>query len=419
MEILWVKVGGLWPPDTGGRLRSFHILSELSRLHAVTVVTTHRPGEDPEALASALPRCTRVISIPHEAPKWHQPRFALHLLKSWLSRLPVDLMRHRVRGVREEVHRCLASGRFDVCIADFLVSLPNVPRKTPVPLVVFSHNVEHMIWKRLGRARSRLWERALLAVEWRKMRRYEGFACRRADLTLSVSDADRDALQRLSPGSTLHTVPTGVDVAHFAPAEVPERAFSLVYVGSMDWYPNEDAMHYFMEEILPRIRARVPETAVTVVGRNPSARLREAAAAANVHVTGTVDDVRPHVASAALFMVPLRVGGGTRLKIFEALAMAKAVVSTGIGAEGLPLVEEEHFVRADDPAGFAACAAALLRDPGRRKRLGQAGRRLVVERYAWQQVARDFGERCESLARAKGATPAGRSAAARVAAGSR
>jgi glycosyltransferase involved in cell wall biosynthesis len=167
----------------------------------------------------------------------------------------------------------------------------------------------------------------------------------------------------------------------------------------MDWYPNEDAILYFIDAILPAIRACVPTASLTVVGRNPSSRLRAAAQGAGVTVTGTVDDVRPAIAAGAVYVVPLRVGGGTRLKIFEALAMGKAIVSTSVGAEGLPLVPGRHFVSADDPAGFASAVVTLLGDAERRRTLGQAGRELVTQRYSWGQVAREFEARCaEALA---------------------
>jgi glycosyltransferase involved in cell wall biosynthesis len=165
----------------------------------------------------------------------------------------------------------------------------------------------------------------------------------------------------------------------------------------MDWYPNEDGILFFIDAILPHIRRKVPGVRLIVVGRNPTHRLREIAERSRIEVTGTVDDVRPYIAEAAVYVVPLRVGGGTRLKIFEALAMGKAVVSTSVGAEGLPLIPGEHYIPADEPTEFAYAILALLKDSTRRKRLGLAGRRLVEERYSWSQVAREFELRCEEV----------------------
>lgn len=395
MNILWVKVGGLWPKNTGGRLRSFHILAELSRRHRVTVVTTHEPGDDPDALRRQLPFCERVVSLPRTPPKWHTWRFAVALVRAWMSGLPVDAVRCADKGVRREVDRALASGAIDLCVADFLCAIPNVPMRGPVPIVHFSHNVEHMIWKRMAAVEPRRWRRALLEAEARKMQLYEADACSRVGMTIAVSEQDRQQLAENAPGSTVCSVPTGVDVDYFTPAETPELPDQLVFTGSMDWHPNEDAMLWFMEAVLPRVRHGVPGATLTIVGRNPSNKLIAAARAADVGVTGTVDDVRPYVAKAPVYVVPLRIGGGTRLKIFEALAMAKAIVSTRIGAEGLPLESGKHFMEVDDPQAFADTVIALLRDPARRRALGEAGRKLMVDRYAWQQVATEFGAKCQ------------------------
>jgi glycosyltransferase involved in cell wall biosynthesis len=272
-----------------------------------------------------------------------------------------------------------------------------VPLGGKVPVVLFQHNVEYLIWKRLSELESSPWRRALFEVEWRKLRAREAEACQRADLTIAVSEDDRRRLADLAPGSRITSTPTGVDTSYFVQngyKPVPNR---LVFSGSMDWHPNEDAVLHFADAILPRIRAEIPGVTLTVVGRNPTARLREIALRAEIIVTGTVDDVRPSIAEAAVYVVPLRAGGGTRLKIFEALAMAKPVVSTTVGAEGLALEPGRHFVAADDPRDFANAVVGLLRDPQRRHALGQAGRDLVEAYYSWPTVAREFEDRCEEV----------------------
>jgi glycosyltransferase involved in cell wall biosynthesis len=188
-----------------------------------------------------------------------------------------------------------------------------------------------------------------------------------------------------------------VDTNYFKPDGRPERPNRLVFSGSMDWHPNEDAVIYFADLILPRIRAEIPDATLTVVGRNPSARLREAAARAGIEVTGTVDDVRPFIGEGSVYVVPLRAGGGTRLKIFEALAMARPVVSTTVGAEGLALESGRHFIAADEPETFADTVIALLRSPERRRSLGQAGRDLVEACYSWPTIAREFEDCCQEV----------------------
>jgi glycosyltransferase involved in cell wall biosynthesis len=395
-------MGGLWPLNTGGRQRTFQILSELARRHEVQLLTTSGPGDDARGLARHLEHCEHVESVPYVVPKAGSPSFAGALAASWLSRYPVDLWKWRVAAVQRRVRELAATGRFDVAVADFLFAVPNMPESADMPLVFFAHNVEHLIWKRLSHVEPRLWRRALLEVEWRKVRRCEARACQQARITIAVSSEDRERLQADAPSSRVVEVPTGVDADYYRPEpgrEVPGR---LVFSGSMDWYPNEDAVVYFVDTILPRIRQRRPDVSMTIVGRNPGPRVRALADRPGVYVTGNVEEVRPFVAEGAVYVVPLRIGGGTRLKIFEALAMGKAVVSTSVGAEGLGLVSGRHLALADGPDAFSAAVGSLLADRERCRRLGHEGRRLVVERYSWGRVAGEFAAHLQEATRTNG-----------------
>lgn len=366
------------------------MLSELSRRHQVTLVTTSGPGDDPSGLERELPRCERVISVPYAAPKRGTFRFVLSLATSWLLGQPLDLWRWRVQAVRRQVSRLAADGRFDLVVADFLAAVPNLPSDLEIPVVLFEHNVEYLIWKRLSDIEDRWWRRVPLEVEWRRVRRWEGRACEQAALTITVSGHDRHRLAMLAPAARVVDVPTGVDITYFQPSRQPEVANRLVFSGSMDWYPNEDAVISFAESVLPQLRQALPDVSMTVVGRRPSAKLRAVAEQVGIDVTGTVDDVRPYVWEAALYVVPLRVGGGTRLKIFEALAMGKAVLSTTVGAEGLDVNPGEHLVLADGPDALCQEALVLLANAERRCALGTAGRQLMEERYSWASVTATF-----------------------------
>lgn len=396
MHILWVKMGGLWPPTAGGRIRSVETLSWLSTRHEVTVVTTHRAGDDSAGLVQRLPGCS-VRSFPYAAPRVGTAAFAWALAGSYGSSLPVDLWKWQVPAVREHVRTLIAARPVDLIVADFLVSWPNLPHAPRVPTVLFEHNVEHQIWRRIADLERRPWRRALIEVEYARMRRAERRACASADLVVAVSDEDRRQLQALAPSSRCVAIPTGVNTEYFRPGGHDEVANRLVFTGSMDWYPNEDAVLFFADVVLPRIRASVPGVTFTIVGRNPGPRVRALAARDGIQVTGTVDDVRPFVDQAALYVVPLRAGGGTRLKIFEALAMGKAVVSTTVGAEGLAVTPGHDIAIADAPREFADTVVALLRDSWRRQSLGRAGRRLVERKYSWPHVSGEFAEWCEAV----------------------
>jgi len=383
-------MGGLWPLTSGGRQRSFHTLAQLARRHDVTVVTTHAPGEDGGRLAAELPARATVISVPFAPPKQGTLRFAASLAASWCTADPVDLHKWTSAGVRRAASTLLAERTFDLVVADFLSAVPNVPRSTRCPTVLFEHNVEYLIWKRLCDLETRWWRRLPLAIEWRKLRRREIQACRAASMTIAVSDDDARRLADLAPGARVLSVPTGVDVDYFTPGGGPQVPNRLVFSGSMDWYPNEDAMLHFVEAILPLVRREVPDASLTIVGRRPSAKVQALARQAGVQVTGTVDDVRTYVGEAPVYVVPLRAGGGTRLKIFEALAMGKPVVSTTVGAEGLALQSGRDVVIADTPEAFSAAVVRLLREPAEREAIGAAGRALVEARYSWASVTRAF-----------------------------
>src|SRR5687767_8496813 len=398
MRILWVKMGGLWPSTTGGRVRSLQIVSALSKHHRVTLVTTHGDGDDPEGLARQLPDCQQVVSIPYDVPKRGSSAFPLTVARSWFSSYPVDLWKWRIAEVRDTVSALIEKDQIDVIVSDFLFAAANVPLGGNVPIVLFQHNVEYLIWKRLSALERNPIKKLLFEIEWRKLRDKESELCSRADLTIAVSEEDRARLAEMAPAAKTGAIPTGVDTAYFAPAGRPQIPARFVFSGSMDWHPNEDAVIYFGESILPKIREQVPHASFAIVGRNPTQKLRDAAERLGMIVTGTVDDVRPYLDEASVYVVPLRAGSGTRMKIFEALAMAKPVVSTTVGAEGLALTDQKEFIAADDPDDFAASVVRLLHDEARRHELGEAGRTLVVERYSWNQVAREFEALCEGVA---------------------
>jgi glycosyltransferase involved in cell wall biosynthesis len=268
-----------------------------------------------------------------------------------------------------------------------------MPRQLPCPSVLFTHNVEAEIWRRHVETAANPIARTALTQQWQRMLRFEADALQRFDLVLGVSDADARTFERLYPGALrtpVHVVQTGVDTAYFTPAEEASRRTHMVFTGSMDWLPNEDGMTYFCRDILPRIRQAEPDATLSIVGRAPTPAVKKLAEIAGVEVTGRVDDVRPYIAKSAVYVVPLRIGGGTRLKIFEAMSMAKAVVSTTVGAEGLPVTSGRDVDIADEPARFAHAVVHLMRDVESRRAMEAAARRLVVERYDWSAVAVDF-----------------------------
>jgi len=392
MKILWVKAGGLVPPDTGGKIRSYHILRELARDHSITFFSFY--GAHANDSHSQLEQTfERVITISLNLPEPKSFRELCNYGLRLLTLEPYNISKYCRPNVRRALRRLLEQERFDAMVCDFVIAAGSVPWDLPTPKILFTHNVESVIWKRHCQvARNPLWK-ALSWREWRTMQAAERKYLQQADHVLTVSEDDRRSFARLVDAAKLSVVPTGADTEFFTPTKEPETPNSLVFTGSMDWLPNEDGVIYFMNEILPFIRQGVPEVSLTIVGRNPSQRLRDLAAGiANVHLTGWVEDIRPFLSQAAVCVVPLRIGGGTRLKIFEAMSMEKAIVSTTIGAEGLPVHPEEHLLIADEPAEFAKSTLALLRDVERRRSMGISARELVVRNYSWRMVAKQFAD---------------------------
>jgi len=400
MKLLWLNAGLLLPLDKGGKLRTWHLMRLLARRHAITYLSFDDPSQTDGDRAGMREACERLITVPRDdAPKgtW---RFYAGAARHMMNRAPYAVAKYRSLTYRRELSGLLARERFDALVCDFLPPVVNLPGRLPCPSLLFTHNVESEIWRRHAETAVNPISRALLAQQWRRMLHFEAAALRRFDLVLTVSEADGRTFGRLFPGALtapVHVVQTGVDTDYFAPSTSAPEPAHLVFTGSMDWLPNEDGMAYFCREILPRIRYAEPDTTLAIVGRSPTPAVKKLAAIHGVEVTGRVDDVRPHIARAAVYVVPLRIGGGTRLKIFEAMAMGKAVVSTAVGAEGLPVTPGRNIVFADEPARFTQAVVHLIRDTSTRREIEIAARQLVVERYDWSTVANDFEAALERL----------------------
>ena len=396
MNILWLNAGLLLPLDKGGKLRTWHLMRHLARRHEITYLSFAVPDQSPADIEGMREVASRVIVVPRGEVSKGSPRFYADAARYLLNPIPYAIAKYRSPSYAAHVKALVAQERYDLIVCDFLPPLINMPARLGVPSVLFTHNVEAEIWRRHIDTASNPLMRALLVSQWRRMLAFEGGALDRFALILTVSETDRNTFDRLYPSRNreYHVVPTGVDTTYFAPETahgstpaVAGAAQQLVFTGSMDWLPNEDGMLYFCRDILPRIRHAEPGVTLSIVGRSPTPAVRRLAGTDGVEVTGRVDDVRPHVARAAVYVVPLRVGGGTRLKIFEAMSMGKAVVSTSVGAEGLPVTDGRDIVIADEPAAFAEAVVRLLRDRTERNRLAAAARQLVVDKYDWAAVS--------------------------------
>jgi polysaccharide biosynthesis protein PslH len=410
LKILWLNAGLLLPLDKGGKLRTWHLMRHLARRHDITYLSFSEPSQRPEDRDGMREVCRRLETVPRTDPAKGTFRFYADASRYVVDSVPYAVAKYRSDAYAARMKELLRTGSFDAVVCDFLPPLVNMPERLPCPSILFTHNVEAEIWRRHAETASNPVARRLLAQQWQRMLRFERDALARFDLVLAVSEADSATFERLYPGALrrpVHVVQTGVDTAYFTPPQEVARRAHLVFTGSMDWLPNEDGMQYFVRDILPLIRRAEPEATLSIIGRAPTPAVRKLAEEAGIEVTGRVDDVRPHVAAGSVYVVPLRIGGGTRLKIFEAMSMAKAVVSTTIGAEGLPVTDGRDIVIADEPAAFADAAVRLIRDTAARRGIEQAARRLVVERYDWSAVAEDFEAALARLTDASATTISG------------
>ena len=371
------------PPYTGGELRIVHLVRALASEHEVTLlaaVPRGAPIDAPcRALAPALVQCVAAGWVPGAAPSWSKRWLQLRSLVSRSSALTWTFS-HGLRRALPHVDWT----RYDVVHAEYSV-LGLLPLPRHLPLVLDAHNIEYRALLRTAKNAS-LWRRAWLRWEARRVRRDEETAWRRAALCLATSAVDADEIGRVTQRPVV-IVPNGVDIDQFPILDLrlaePDH---VLFIGTYRYLPNVDAVHWFAREIWPRIRAARPTARWSLVGLDPPPSVRALGEVPGVNVVGTVPDVRPWLARASVVVVPLRSGSGTRLKILEAFAAGRPVVSTQIGAEGLAVRDGTHLLLADDPVSFAEAVVRLLDCPEHGWSLARAARELVEQEYAWARI---------------------------------
>jgi glycosyltransferase involved in cell wall biosynthesis len=395
LRVLFLSQRFLYPFDTGGKIRTGKLLEKLSEIFDVTLISNLESPKDDVYVKNISRLCTNFHAVPWKEVKKYTFRFYLRLLVRQLSRYPITVLNDHSKRLEETVLTVLAQGKYDLVICDFAQSGLNFRRVRGYPSLLFQHNVESMIPYRHFRASRDPVSRIFWWLQWFKMRRYEQQLCQNFDAIVTVSEADKCILEKEFCARNVYAIPTGVDTEYFSSSETSIQENSAVFVGAMDWLPNEDGVLFFVREIFARIKNQVNSFKFTVVGRNPSpALLRELRKYPEITVTGWVEDVRPYLATHALCVIPLRIGGGTRIKVYEAMSMGKGIVSTVVGTEGLPVVDGENVVLADEAEDFADAVVRLLRDRSERDRIGSAARTFVEGNCSWRKVAETFGGIC-------------------------
>jgi len=394
LKILWVKAEKLLPLHNGGNIRSYHILRSLAAPHDLSIFSYYGGNSDAEyenELTHQFPGAVCLCTGSNRLGR------GLDYLFRFPKSAPYAVARFKSAAVHSQLKKWFQEERFHVAVCDFLDAAINLPSRLSVPTVLFQHNVESEIWRRHFLTTTNPARRLIYGVEFMKMLRYEQRTVRRFDHVIAVSEHDRTLMTPWTNASRITVVPTGVDLEQYRPNHFAcsvEKPLVL-FVGAMDWEPNIDAVEYFCREVWPSVVNKVPAARFRIVGRNPVHRVQNLASG-SVEVTGSVPSVVDHLREAAVVVVPLRVGGGTRLKIYEAMAAGKAVVSTTVGAEGLDVHHGQDILLADEPSTIADAVIMLLQDIDVRRRYEQAAATLAA-RYDWAAIGKKFFDVLESL----------------------
>lgn len=399
-RLLFLSTRFLFPADSGGKIRTVQILRGLKGGRFEVVLLSPAPADWKENFGADVDRVAdRFISWRESGPSFRQ---GLRKAASLFSRVPVPVATDRSAPAQRALAAAIAETKPDVLVVDFPHAAVLLPPTIDVPSVMFTHNVEAEIFARhVAVARDPV-RRAIWRQQHRKMERYERETLARFDAVIAVSERDRDYFESGYGLKNAAVIPTGVDLEYFAYREVP-RGHEVVFTGSMDWLANQDGIEFFMDDVWPRIVERVPDARMNVVGRAPPPRLVQRAAAKGLAWTfsGFVNDVREHIHRASAYVIPLRVGGGTRIKAYEAMASGCPVVSTAIGVEGLPLEDGTHYMRADTAEDFAARVCDLLERHDRALEISRRARELVEREFSFVVAARAFERICAGAAAAR------------------
>ena len=399
MKILFLQKRCLFPPMTGGQIRTLNVLRHLARWHEVTYLCNWLPGDDDFRTEM------EELGVTLETIPWREAQrgsfgFYAGLAANLVSRYPFNVNKDYDQRLQRRAQQLVTEQSFDLIVCDFVQMARNAIDLNGPPKLLFQHNVEAQIFERHTRQASSIARREYMRLQWRKMQQFEGMAGRRFETVIAVSPQDARRFADEYGWDHVRVIDTAVDTDYFSPRPQEARTKNVVFVGSLDWLPNEDGVRHFVRNIWPAIRSQHPGAVFQAVGRNPAPSLQALSREEGVEIVGTVPDVRPYLADAAVVVVPLLVGGGTRMKIYEAMAMRRPVVSTTLGAEGLAVEPDRHIVLADAPSDFAAATVALLDDHANADRLASAGHELVTSRFSSEAVARQFESICLDTATA-------------------
>ncbi|MBU2979197.1 glycosyltransferase family 4 protein [Alteromonas sp. C1M14] len=393
-SLLWIKADELYPLNSGGKIRTYNMMVQLKAHYDITYFTLKAPGAAPTPNIQSY--SDHQIFANWQDNKDSKLSLLTDVGKNVVgSSLPYVIDKYTTQSITDTLKGVLEDQHFDIVVCDFLslsVNLTRLPKKPETTYVLFQHNVESYIWERHYKNAGNVASKIFYKNQWQRFKTFEQSTCQWFDGVIAVSDFDKQVFtEQFGLKNVLGHVETGVDLDFFAEIPRQPKPCSLVFLGSMDWMPNIDGIEDFIKHCYPKIKQALPQVTLTILGRNPPDKITQYGETdSSITVTGTVDDVRPYLAAASASIVPLRIGGGTRIKIFETMAAGLPVISTTIGAEGLPIKHNENIMIADDHSTFAEASVALLKDNEKAAQIAMNGYKLVKENYSWKTVTQDF-----------------------------
>lgn len=407
MNLLWISQNIPYPPKTGVLQRNYNLLCQAAKLAKVYLLAVYKrdilPGPyDIETAKSELGKLCELVEIVDLPIESSRNRLYATAFKSLFTTHPFSVNWIKDTDMKRRLRRLCDSVKFDLAHVDTISLAVYSDVLNGFPKILNHHNIESHLLKRRILFERNLVKRWYYAQESRKLEAYERQVCPTFDANFTVSELDKERLLAIAPSARVDVIANGVDVDYFTP--IPDAVIpgSLIMVSGMNWFPNRDAVLYMAREIWPLLTAKMPDLTWTIVGADPPPYLQELASQdSRVIVTGFVNDVRPYLSKAEVYLCPMRDGGGTRLKILDALAMGKTIVCTTMACEGIPVVPGKHVLIANSPGEFLQQIGRVREDPQLRENLGQAAREFAIEHYSWTKIGKDLERVYHSLVKGK------------------
>ena len=387
MNVLVVCVDFPFPPRTGANMRVYQLLKQLASRHRVTLLSYASPDDYGRVAALAEQVPVRTVERPRETRGARRGA----QLRAIASSEPFSSRHIHSDAMQKAIYELCSSESIDVIQLEGAL-LCGFAFPPGVRVILDEHNIEYEVFQRMSEHETSVVRRSFHHLEARRFRSFEQRAWTSVDGCAVTSEREEPVVRAIAPDTPTAVVPNGVDLDYFAPSDVPVEPFTVVFNGTLEYRPNCDAAYHLVEEIWPIVQSRCADARLAIVGR-AGERDRRRLSQPGVEVTGEVPDIRPYLERAAVVAIPIRMGGGTRLKVVEGLAMGKALVSTTVGCEGVAVREGEHLLIGDGPDAFAARILEVFGDDALRERIGSAGRQLVEAEYSWELA----GERLDAL----------------------